>query len=219
MNISTPVRPSWFLVADDSPPVARSVAGALRKFRPCLTATTVTEAIALIDMPHRIAGLILDLRFPEDANGGLRILEHTRKKRGAVPALLLTGSLENLDVGRAFDLRAELLLKENPLPRLRRFALDCIAADVSPDERVSDALVAFTEQHQLGSVELEVLSAALRGRDAAWFDSRGISLSTYRARVHRLLAKTGAKDLDYLVRQILWSALDPGDIHADNSAE
>ncbi len=70
------------------------------------------------------------------------------------------------------------------------------------------ALVETANRYRLTAAEIEIVHGALYGRRSEWFlNERNVSVPAYRARVASVLRKAAADDIDALVREIFWLAL------------
>jgi DNA-binding NarL/FixJ family response regulator len=200
------IRNRSFLVLESSPLTMRAIHRALEPYRTVLPATSVAEAEAILAGRPRLSGVVVEASANDDC--GFAFLARLRRSDRLVPVLVTTTRLTSQQVGQAYDLRADLLPKEELISRIRRFAAECVSLETTGDARVARALREYADANALGALDLEVIDGAMRGRRAEWFTrQRGVPVSTYKSRVHALLKKTSSPDLDSVIRKIFWDAL------------
>lgn len=185
---------------------ARRIVRAMRSLRPCDAVTSLGELAAHLAHGPRVCG-VLTAAHLEDGDG-ICAVDAVRGVAGNLPALLLVESSSTSILVAAYERRIALLPTSASERHLRTFAIDCIVADAEPDEAVRAALLETSTRYRLTAAEIEIVHGALHGRRSDWFvHERIVSVAAYKARVASVLRKTMADDVDALVREIFWLAL------------
>jgi DNA-binding NarL/FixJ family response regulator len=110
---------SKFLVVEDNPALARSVASVLKKYGDTIHAGSVRDAnLALATNPRFSAG-IFDVRLPDGS--GFEVLRKFRTRQPSHPALVLTGYFQHDDINAAFDMEADYIVKPFKAARIHQF--------------------------------------------------------------------------------------------------
>lgn len=198
-----------FLLVDDDEDVLRTLVRLLAPFRRCVTVSRADDACAIL-AERRFCGLIVDAALG-GTRDGLRVLSAFRARQPSTPAMVFTALLGEDVVVAADDARARLVMKTvrvGGAERLRRFAIECMCADLDDVTAVSEVLADYSRRAQLSPAELATLHGALHGHRAASFkDKQGVPRSTYKWRVGSVLQKTGHDSLETLTLEIFWEAL------------
>lgn len=197
---------SGFLVVEDDWAVARTWWRLLKDFRITHVCHSAQEAYAALESERIWCGFLIDV----DLGGanGLDVLAHARTRHPLVPALVLTAHAESEFINRAFALRASYLCKPVGSQDLLPFVYQALTQDSVTNERVSQLIDALARQRGLSPREIELLTSAMSRSDRKTFlRDKGVSVNTVKSQIRSLLRKTGAKDLDDLVIQILLAAV------------
>jgi DNA-binding NarL/FixJ family response regulator len=179
-----------FLVVDDTPAFARSVARLLKTYGSTICAGGVREADAALAAHTDFSALIVDLHLLDGS--GLEVLRKFRAGYPNHPALMLTGYSEPAAINSAYDLNAEYIMKPFNAARIHQF----IRTKVLSRHRsaATSAIVALTER------EREVIHRARLGHDDKKIAlDLGIAASTVRVLFARASAKLGATSREELL--------------------
>jgi DNA-binding NarL/FixJ family response regulator len=176
-----------FLVVEDRPAFARSVARLLKKYGSTICAGGVRQADAALAAHTDFSALIVDLHLLDGS--GLEVLRKFRSGYPNHPALMLTGYSEPEAINAAYDLNADYVMKPFNAARIHQFVRTKV---LSRHGRV--AAVVLTER------EREVIQRARQGHD----DKRialdlGIAASTVRVLFARASAKLGVSSREELL--------------------
>ena len=101
-----------FLVVDDEPLVARSMARDLARFGEVTTAVSAQQAVEVLQHRPTWSGFVIDLWLPDGS--GLNLLRVARQRFQLVPAILLSGAMDSQGINGAFALGAKCLCKPWP---------------------------------------------------------------------------------------------------------
>ncbi len=197
-----------FLVVEDDPLVARWLARAFDRFRTVDTVGTVAAGQALLTDPTRSwAALVTDYGLPDGS--GLDLARFARDRHPTLPILVLTGTTVPKVVNGSFLLGASFLSKPTTQESLELFARKALAREAVEDTRVLDMIEVVSREWALSEREIELLTLSMADRprgDLA--DALGVTENTAKTQVKSLLRKSGARNLDHLVRVVLKRALD-----------
>jgi DNA-binding NarL/FixJ family response regulator len=184
-----------FLVVDDEPLTARSVARTLSRLGAVVIAGSRAEACARLDAAKSWTALVLDLRL--DDGTGLEVLAHARKRGIVAPALILSGALEPVAINRAFPLDARVLAKpcEPDQAMLASEDVPC---------RITKAVQDLATKHALTPAQTEILLGTVKGIDRAeLMASRKVTENTHKTQVRAILRKTRTMSLGELRDRVL----------------
>jgi two-component system nitrate/nitrite response regulator NarL len=179
-----------FLVVEDRPAFARSVARLLKKYGCTICAGGVREADAALAAHTDFSALIVDLHLLDGS--GLEVLRKFRSGYPNHPALILTGYPEPAAINAAYDLNADYVMKPFNAARIHQF----IQTKVLSRHRSAavTALGALTER------EREVIHRARLGHDDKKIAlDLGVAASTVRVLFARASAKLGASSREELL--------------------
>lgn len=187
-----------FLLVEDDAPVARTVARVLSLYGAVVLVSTCKAALAALATGPVMIGAVIDIGLPDGS--GVTVLEHLRERYAHAEALLLTGHLSRELIGRAFDLRADYLVKPVDRQRIAHFAERAAMSASATAKR----LQLWARRHALSRAETEVLRLYLagvpRGELAA---RRGVKENTIKRQITHVLAKCGHASLDALALELL----------------
>lgn len=190
-----------FLIIDDDALVRRSLARMVREHGVIHAAATAQEACALIAAQAVWRAFFLDVVLPDGS--GLEVLATARRSHPCVPAMVLTGYVDDRVVNAAFDLRpAWVVGKPYESHRVRAFLLS-----LPPSSKESDSAVGtFAAHHQLSASEADILRRLIVGESAEEIAlARGTSILTVRKQIALLRSRTG----DDSIRSLVIRALSP----------
>src|SRR5690349_5873297 len=94
-----------FLVLEDDPLVARSIAKWFADHGEVESVASVREAVQRLSEGRTFTAAILDVRLPDGS--GLEVLSHIRSSGSALPVLMVTAHNDREFINRAQALRAE----------------------------------------------------------------------------------------------------------------
>jgi DNA-binding response OmpR family regulator len=117
-------RPALLFVDDDAA-LTQALARIARAYGDVAIAASVAQARALLASPRSWTAFVIDEGLPDGS--GLDLLTGARRSFPSTPALMLTGQTEAATINRAFDLRADYVVKPVDAARLRRFLGDAVA--------------------------------------------------------------------------------------------
>jgi DNA-binding NarL/FixJ family response regulator len=196
-----------FLVLEDDPLVARSIAKWFADHGEVESVASVREAVQRLSEGRTFTAAILDVRLPDGT--GLEVLSHIRSSGSALPVLMVTAHNDREFINRAQALRAEYVCKPFTVSNLRAFARRVLLrAPSGTDERVGRALAEVAEAYRLSPQETRVVGLAATGVHRASIATElGVKENTVKTLVRRLLKKTDAPNLDAVAKQVLQQAL------------
>jgi DNA-binding NarL/FixJ family response regulator len=191
-----------FLVVDDEPLTARSIARTLSRLGAVVIAGSKAEGCAHLDAAKAWTALVLDLRL--DDGTGLEVLAHARKRGIAAPALILSGALEPVAINRAFPLDARVLAKPCEPEHLRQWAKEAMLASQEVPCRITKAVQDLAAKHALTPAQAEILLGTVKGIDRAQLmASRKVTENTHKTQVRAILRKTRTMSLGELRDRVL----------------
>jgi two-component system response regulator DesR len=179
-----------FLVVEDRPVFARSVARLLKAYGSTICAEGVREADAALAAYTDFSALIVDLHLLDGS--GLEVLRKFRAAYPNNPALVLTGYSEAEEINAAYDLGADYVMKPFNAARIHQF----IRTKVLSRHRSEPmgAVIALTQR------EREVIQRARQGHDDKQIArDLGIAAATVRVLFARASAKFGASSREELL--------------------
>jgi DNA-binding NarL/FixJ family response regulator len=197
-----------FLVVEDEPLVVRGLVRLVRRHGEAVVAGTAREADLVLAEAVRWCGWIIDIGLPDGS--GLDVLARARPRHPQTPALVQTGNLEAALVNRAYDLRADYVVKSQDPERVRRFVRESSAAMPLPGisldfaAGVEQIVQAWTSQDGLSDAEADILRRAALGEDrAAIGKARNCSQQTINKHVVNLLRRTRDRTLHAATERLL----------------
>lgn len=194
-----------FLVCTDSPHIATQLRSELQGY----------AVVKHVSGPKAACELLLDTRWSWAgaivASLDVDTAPWARALRSYHPSLPIMAVLPKLASAQTHALRAEGFETSSapvPLRALHGFAQRCLATSFLPDERVAAVVVHLAREHDLTCREVQLLTASLGGRTREDIrDWVGIGENTLKSQVRGLLRKTGFRNVDVLVNQVLRDAL------------
>lgn len=194
-----------FLVVDDEPLTARSVARTLGRLGVVVIAGSKAEACAQLDAATAWTALVLDLRLSDGT--GLEVLAHARQRGILAPALIFSGALEPVAINQAFPLDARVLAKPCEPEHLRQWAKEAMLASEDVPCRITKAVQELATKHALTPAQTEILLGTVKGIDRTeLMAARNVTENTHKTQVRAILRKTRTMSLgelrDRVLRQI-----------------
>lgn len=201
---------SRFLVVEDEPQAAESIARLLERYRPTETALTAREARERFGAKTAWTGMVADLGLPDGS--GLDVVRYVRVKHPLLPILVLTGMNDRESINRAHALRAEFVVKPASGSALIGFVRRAVAFERVPDQRLAVLVDELAQQCGFTARETDIVAAALGNTSRQrLLDQFGVTDNTLKSQIRGLLRKTDHDSLDVLVRSILRQALEGGE--------
>jgi FixJ family two-component response regulator len=195
-----------FLVVEDDPQTAQSVARVLERCRPTVMAFTLERALSLLAQPREWTGAVIDLGLPDGS--GMTAVEFVRDRSPLLPVLVLTGRHDRISINQAHSLRAEFVCKPATESDLDRFARRAVTFERVSEQRLAELVDGLCQRKSLTPRESEIVAAAMADVPrAALLEQLGISENTLKSQVRRLLRKTGHDSLQLLSAALLRDAL------------
>jgi DNA-binding NarL/FixJ family response regulator len=202
-----------FLVVEDEPQAAESIARLLERYRPTQTALTVREAKQRLATRSAWTGIIADLGLPDGS--GLDVVRGARQRFPLLPVLVLTGAHDRDSINRAHELRAEFVVKPASEVDLIGFVRRAVAFERVPDERLAVMVDELARQCSFTAREVDIVAAALGNVSRRQLlDQFRVTDNTLKSQIRGLLRKTEHESLDTLVRSILREALGGAEVSA-----
>ena len=180
-------------IADDHPPVLRSISQLVREWGYAVVATTGDGTAALEKVRELKPDIALvDLHMP--GTSGIEIAQEA-SRTGATAVLIYTGIADQAYLTEALDAGARgFVLKEAPLDDLRRALGVVIAGGTYVDPVVNSHLIGHAAAPQLTKREREALRCLGEGCSNAEIGERlFISHETVRTHVAKATRKLGAR--------------------------
>jgi DNA-binding NarL/FixJ family response regulator len=191
-----------FLVVDDEPLTARSIARTLSRLGAVVIASSRAEGCAKLDAAQAWTALVIDLRLADGT--GLEVLAHARKLNVQAPALIVSGALEPVAINRAFPLDARVLAKPCEPEHLRQWAREAMLASEEVPCRITKAVQELAAKHELTPAQTEILLGTVRGIDRAdLMAARKVTENTHKTQVRAILRKTRTMSLGELRDRVL----------------
>ena len=191
-----------FLVVDDEPLSARSVARTLSRLGAVDVAESRAEACAKLDAARAWTALVLDLRLTDGT--GVEVLAHARRLNITAPALLLSGALEPVSINLAVPLDARVLAKPCEPDHLRQWAREAMLASEEVPCRITKAVHELAAKHALTPAQTEILLGTVKGIDRSeLMAARQVTENTHKTQVRAILRKTHTLSLGELRDRVL----------------
>lgn len=193
---------AFFLVVDDEPLTARSIARTLGRLGAVVIAGSKAEACARLDEAQAWTGLVLDLRLKDGT--GLEVLAHARQRGVQTPALIFSGALEPVAINSAFPMDARVLAKPCEPEHLRQWAKEAMLASEEVPCRITKAVQALAAKHDLTPAQTEILLGTVKGIDRTeLMAARNVTENTHKTQVRAILRKTRTMSLGELRDRVL----------------
>ena len=191
-----------FLIVEDDPPVARSIARMLGPYASLTFVASVRDASAQLEA-RSWGGLMVDIGLPDGS--GFDVIEHARGRGEQAPALVLTGRVEHAIINRAATLGARFVCKPCGKEEILPFVVDSVAR---AEGRTRDSFAQIAQRAatrwEFSPRETEIFQFALTGRTRSeYLDATGMSANTYKTHVRSLLDKCDYGSLASLALDML----------------
>ncbi len=201
-------------MVDDDEPVRRAVARRLVRYRPVVTASSVREALVLLDGFGDLAGAVVDVGLPDGT--GLELVDALRRRNQSMPVLVFTGS-EDPDLPvQARAKGAQFAQKHQVLPHL-----EALVREVGDAEAVEEGPGSLLASWGLTPHQRAVLLTRMRSPSRAYAARElGISENTLKSLTRTILIKAKQPDLTALAWALLrraWRDSDPDDGVSESS--
>jgi DNA-binding NarL/FixJ family response regulator len=198
---------SWVLLVEDDRLVARGLGRIVERNARVAVAPSLAAAYQRFQGEEGgLRALIVDVLLPDGS--GFALAEHVRTQHPTLPVLVITGGMQAEVSHRAFELRAELLIKPFSSELFTRFvvrALSC--APCAEGHDVATHIEAFCSTHALSARERQVLELAMRGESRrAMGDTLGLTQASIKTVIARLLHKCAAPSLVALTSRVWMGA-------------
>jgi DNA-binding NarL/FixJ family response regulator len=214
MGIRTTERVNWgslrrmpggFLIVEDEPTLARTLARTFGRHGPVEVVHSMTAAREMLQTRAEWTGVVLDLILPDGY--GLDLLAEIRQGHGALPVLVLTGELNRDVVNKVQTMRGEYVCKPASADNLNPFIQRALAQERVDDAAIGQRIEHLGRQLKLTRRETELLTLSIDGlsrKDLA--DALGVAENTVKAQIRSLLKKSGARSLATLAQKVIKGA-------------
>lgn len=195
-----------FLVAEDEPLVARSVARALNRHGKATVVDTYRAARQALAAESPNA-LVVDVGLPDGS--GFDLVAAARALDPFLPILVMSGEVDASRLAETHALRVHYLLKPLDAAQLDLFATRVQRRSTLTRSTVDVLVDRWAREFELTFAERDVLRLAAMGtkrRDLA--AARDVKPSTVKKQVQLLLAKTGDPSIEAAVNRLLREALE-----------
>lgn len=188
------------LVVEDDDATRRCLGRIVTRYRVVRFASSVEEALALLESRTDWCGILVDLNLGTRANGGFEILERARERFPDVPCALVTGQIEVAVVNRAAMMNTAVFGKPVGEAELGAFLRRVIARDHAFQTSLATRLEALSTEWKLSPREYEIVAWLVAGqtRDAYLLRS-GMAETTFRTHMKHIFRKAGASSFAELL--------------------
>lgn len=194
-----------FLIVEDEPTLARTLARTFGRHRPVDVVHGMQAAREKLEEDRDWTGVVLDLILPDGY--GLDLLAEIRQSHGGLPVLVLTGELNRDVVNRVQTLRGEYVCKPASADNLNPFIQRALAQERVDDAAIGRRIEHLARQLKLTRRETELLTLSVDGlsrRELA--KALGVAENTVKAQIRSLLKKSGARSLATLAQKVIKGA-------------
>lgn len=134
---------------------------------------------------------------------GLALLDFIRRRRPALPVLVLGDGRDSKALNQIQRQRAEFACKPNVIENVRAFARRVVLEASRVDETIRRHIDALAERYRLSLREAELLALAVADHSRSETSERmGITENTYKTEARSLLKKTGRKNVAELASEL-----------------
>ncbi len=190
-----------YLVVEDHPLVARALERFFARHGTVCVTGCLRDAVAAFFMEaDRWDGVVIDLALPDGS--GMDLLAEIRRRGRRVPALVLTGHIEDDHMRSAQFHQAFFLPKPTRESNLMAF-VHWAERHHGERGRLRDVTGSLAVEHDLTAREAEVMLLSAKGLSRSAICERlGIESNTLKTQTRHLLRKTGHASIGSLVRAI-----------------
>ena len=197
--------PGGFLIVEDEPTLARTLARTFGRHGPVEVVHSMGAARELLQSEEEWTGVVLDLILPDGY--GLDLLAEIRQTHGALPVLVLTGELNRDVVNKVQTMRGEYVCKPASADNLNPFIRRALAQARVDDAAIGQRIEHLARQLKLTRRETELLTLSVDGLSRKELaESLGVAENTVKAQIRSLLKKSGARSLATLAQKVIKGA-------------
>jgi DNA-binding NarL/FixJ family response regulator len=214
MGIRTTERVNWgslrgmpggFLIVEDEPTLARTLARTFGRHGPCEVVHSMAAARDQLENHSEWTGVVLDLILPDGY--GLDLLSEIRQIHGELPVLVLTGELNRDVVNKVQTMRGEYVCKPASADNLNPFIQRALAQERVDDAAIGQRIEHLARQLKLTRRETELLTLSVDGLSRKELaQALGVAENTVKAQIRSLLKKSGARSLATLAQKVIKGA-------------
>ncbi len=197
--------PGGFLIVEDEPTLARTLARTFGRHGPVEVVHSMAAARDKLENHEEWTGVVLDLILPDGY--GLDLLAQIRETHGALPVLVLTGELNRDVVNKVQTMRGEYVCKPASVDNLNPFIQRALAQERVDDAAIGQRIEHLARQLKLTRRETELLTLSVDGLSRKELaDALGVAENTVKAQIRSLLKKSGARSLATLAQKVIKGA-------------
>ncbi len=191
-----------FLIVEDEPLVAHSIARALGAHAPTHVARSLSQAQPYLERLSELAGVLLDLGLPDGS--GLSFLAAVRARSKRLHVTVYTGRIDAALINAVYRLNGAFAVKPMGRGGVSEFVSRCREETHSGGEVLpADAVERFLTRVRLTEPQEEILRLSMQdvsAKDMA--EQLSISEHAVKTRVRRLLRRTGHAKMRDLRREV-----------------
>ena len=195
-----------FLVVEDHPVSGKTLQRALSRHGRAELVETRADAFARI-ANGGIDGVVTDVGLPDGS--GFDVVREVRRVAPRTPVLVVSGDVDPARLREAHQNDVLYLLKPTHLSDLDTFVVRVRESAAKADARVAALVEQWSIEYDLSAAETAILRLGTQGTTArsALAAKRGVSPSTVKKQVQKLLAKSGDDTLPACVTRLLREVL------------
>lgn len=203
--VSLGAMPGGFLIVEDEPTLARTLARTFGRHGPVQVVHSMAAARNTLADETEWLGVVLDLILPDGY--GLDLLAEIRERHGGLPVLVLTGELNRDVVNKVQTMRGEYVCKPASAENLNPFIQRALAQARVDDAAIGQRIEHLARQLKLTRRETELLTLSVDGLSRKELaDALGVAENTVKAQIRSLLKKSGARSLATLAQKVIKGA-------------
>jgi DNA-binding NarL/FixJ family response regulator len=197
--------PGGFLIVEDEPTLARTLARTFGRHGPVEVVHSMAAAREKLENRAEWTGVVLDLILPDGY--GLDLLAEIRESHGGLPVLVLTGELNRDVVNKVQTMRGEYVCKPASADNLNPFIQRALAQERVDDVAIGQRIEHLARQLKLTRRETELLTLSVDGLSRKELaEALGVAENTVKAQIRSLLKKSGARSLATLAQKVIKGA-------------
>jgi DNA-binding NarL/FixJ family response regulator len=197
--------PGGFLIVEDEPTLARTLARTFGRHGPVEVVHSMAAARDKLENRAEWTGVVLDLILPDGY--GLDLLAEIRQIHGELPVLVLTGELNRDVVNKVQTMRGEYVCKPASADNLNPFIQRALAQERVDDTAIGQRIEHLVRQLKLTRRETELLTLSIDGLSRKELaEALGVAENTVKAQIRSLLKKSGARSLATLAQKVIKGA-------------